>query len=458
MMFSAIGPMNHARRPVIAVICAGFLLFATSTPIEAQQPWTQFRGPDGSGISENAHVELQIDPIDGATWRTETPGQGWSSPVTDGHVVWMTAARVTPATAEQKKRALADVQLADMKDVAGSVELLAIALDAKTGNTLQVIELGQIDEPKPIHPMNGYASPTPAIDGDRVVVHFGQYGTWCLDIHSGDILWQRTFVVDDSVGPGSSPVIHRGNVILTCDGMDKQFVVAVSLKTGETIWKTDRPTIDASNEEYRKSYSTPLLIQVDGETQAVIPCAQWCVAYDPQTGKEIWRVEHGDGFSVTPMPSYAGGNLIFSTGFMQAELIAVDPHGRGDITGSHVTWRASKGGSRMSSMVTDESRIYSVSDDGILTALRLSDGKSLYRKRLGGKYSASPLRVQDRIAIANHDGEFTVFRAGDEFTELATYEFDEQVMASPCVIDDALLIRTASAVYRFEPSKKVASE
>ncbi|TWU51746.1 outer membrane protein assembly factor BamB family protein [Rubripirellula reticaptiva] len=455
MMFSAVGQLNQTLRFCIAVLLASLLAIAMSMPGYAQQPWTQFRGPDGSGISENSNVELQIDPLNGAAWRTETLGHGWSSPVTDGNIVWMTAAKVTLATAEQKKQALADVQLADMKDVAGSVELLAIALDAKTGKTLHVIELGQVAEPKPIHPMNGYASPTPAIDGDRVVVHFGQYGTWCLDLQSGDVLWQRTFVVDDSVGPGSSPVIHQGNVILTCDGMDKQFVVAVSLATGETIWKTDRPTIDASNEEYRKSYSTPLLIQVDGKTQAVIPCAQWCVAYDPQTGQELWRVDHGNGFSVTPMPSFAGGKLIFSTGFMKAELIAVDPHRRGDVTGSHVTWRASKGGSRMSSMVTDESRIYSISDDGILTALRLSDGQTLYRERLGGKYSASPFRVQNRIVLANHDGEFTVFRTGDKFEELAKYEFDEQVMASPCVIDNGLLIRTASAVYRFEPHARI---
>ncbi len=420
----------------------------------ADQSWTQFRGTDGSGISNNSNVTLVTDPDANLMWRTETPGQGWSSPVTDGKLIWMTAANVTEATAEQKEKALANVQLANMKDVAGQVELMAIALDAMTGSIIHQIKLNVVKAPKPIHPMNGYASPTPAIEGDRVVVHYGQYGTWCLEVSSGKVLWHRTIVFDDSVGPGSSPVIHDGKVILTCDGMDQQFIETLSMADGQTVWKTDRPPIDAANDEHRKAYSTPLLIKVDGITQAVVPGAQWCAAYNARDGKEIWRVNHGGGFSVTPMPSLIGDRIVFSTGFMQPEMIVVDPTGKGDVTSTHVVWRAKKGGSRRSSMVADDKRLYSVSDDGILTVLRHEDGSTVYRERLRGKFSSSPMRVDNHIMVANHDGKIVVFESGDNYREISSVELDEQIMASPTVIGDDLLIRTAEAVYRFSKQQK----
>ncbi|MEM0927448.1 MAG: hypothetical protein AAGJ83_15485, partial [Planctomycetota bacterium] len=153
--------------------------------LQADEIWNQFRGPDGSGISSNSRVSLVVDPQTDSVWRTEIPGLGWSSPVTDGERIWLTAARVTEATEAERAERLANVTLAQMKDVAGSVDMIAICLNANSGKILQTVELGPVAEPKPIHPMNGYASPTPVIAGDRVGVDFGQYGTWCLDNVTG---------------------------------------------------------------------------------------------------------------------------------------------------------------------------------------------------------------------------------------------------------------------------------
>lgn len=447
--------LNRRKRSMNAFFGTRFLLLCITALLTAHleagaaENWRQFRGDDGSGISSNDKVPLVVDPKQDALWRTETPGQGWSSPVSDGKVIWMTAAEVTEATEQQRADALRGVSMAGMKDVAGGVELLAIAIDAATGKLLHRVDLGPVDQPKPIHPMNGYASPTPAISGNRVVVDFGQYGTWCLDVQTGEVIWKRKLIVDDSVGPGSSPVIFRDKVILTRDGMDQQYVEALRLSDGNSVWKTQRPPINASNGEYRKSYSTPLLVEVAGVTQAVVPGAQWCVAYNAETGEEIWKVDHADGFSVTPMPTYANGRVIFSTGFMRANLYAIDPTGAGNVTDTHVSWVAGRGGSRMASMVHDGNQLYSVSDDGILTALRLEDGSQVYRTRLGGKFSASLFRVGDQVWLANHSGEATVFRCGSEFEKVGEYSFDEQVMASPIVIGDDLLIRTSAAIYRF---------
>jgi outer membrane protein assembly factor BamB len=439
-------PSISWRRYLLAICLT---LGVATNLARAERPWAQFRGPVGSGISRDPNVTVAADPIANVRWRTPTPGLGWSSPVTDGRLIWMTAAITSEASPDEQAQALAGDPLASAKNVAGTVQLLAMAVDAATGSIVHQIDLDVVAEPKPIHAMNSYASPTPAIHDDRIVVHFGRYGTWCLDAVSGETLWNRRIVIEDSVGPGSSPVVHDGLVLLTCDGTDKQFIEALSLANGETVWKTDRPPIGAANGEQRKSFSTPLVIEVNGGTQAIIPGAQWCVAYDVSDGREIWRVEHGGGFSITPMPSLIGERIVFSTGFMKPELLAVDPTGKGDVTNTHVAWRTMKGGSRRPSMVSDDLRLYCVSDDGILTVLRHSTGNVIYRERLGGQYSSSPLRVGDRILIADHEGLVRVFLAGDDYREVASYDLGEQIMASPAVLGEDLLIRTAAALYRF---------
>ncbi|TWT89255.1 PQQ-binding-like beta-propeller repeat protein [Stieleria varia] len=433
-----------------ALLCIFTLLCIVATATQAESPtpgvWGQFRGPQGMGVASSDSVGLNFET---PAFRTPLRGVGWSSPVTDGQRVWLTSAIVTEATQEQRKAKLAKVQMANMKDVAGSIELLAQCVDATSGEILFEKSLGKIGDPNPIHPMNSYASPTPALVGDRLICHFGGYGTWCLDATTGETIWTQRLVVDDSVGPGSSPIVVDDIVLLVCDGIDKQFVAGVSLSEGEVLWQTPRPKMRTPNGEFQKAYCTPLIIEVDGETQAVIPGAQWIVAYDPATGREHWRADHGSGFSVTPMPIYAGGLVVFSTGYITPELVAVDPTGRGDVTQTHVRWRINRGVPAKPSPISDGQLVYLVSDDGIVTAVSLADGASRWRKRIGGTFSASPLLSGDKLFIANHDGEITVFRAGGEYQEIKTADLGEQVMASPVPVGSDLLIRTKAALYRF---------
>lgn len=450
----------------VLTVISTITIFATTIFIDSgllnaqivSDTWTQFRGPEGSGKAKSDRVNVELDLSKNVVWRTETPDVGWSSPVTDGERIWITSARTTEATAEYKAAKLANVEFAKMKDVAGSVELSATCLDVVTGRILLQIPLHRVDTPDPIHPMNGYASPTAAIHGDRVVLHFGRYGTWCLHSKTGQEIWHRELVFDDSVGPGSSPVIHNGKVILVCDGLDQQYVTALSLENGNDVWKTPRPPIDAANGEFRKAYSTPLLISVDGQMQAVIPGAQWCVAYDPDRGQEIWRANCGKGYSTTPMPTYADGIVVISTGYLKPELVAIDPLGKGDISTTNILWRESKTAPLKPSMVSKDSRLFIISDSGILSALRISDGSVIWRERLGGMYSASPFVSGDNIMVADHDGNITVFKASESYLCLAQYKLDEQIMASPIPIGNDLMLRTKSAVYRFSRNPKSDQE
>jgi outer membrane protein assembly factor BamB len=196
-----------------------------------------------------------------------------------------------------------------------------------------------------------------------------------------------------------------------------------------------------------------LLLEIDGKTQAIVPGSQWCVAYDVATGSEIWKLDHGQGFSVSPTPIYADGKVIFSTGYGGKELLAVDPTGKGDVTDTHVVWRSKRGASMMPSAVALGSQVYSIAEGGILAALDLDDGTLLWKKRLGGKYSSSPLASGNRLLIADHDGKVTVIQAANAYDEIASYEFGEQIMASPIPVGKDLVLRTAKAVYRFTKPK-----
>ncbi|MEM6362863.1 MAG: PQQ-binding-like beta-propeller repeat protein, partial [Planctomycetota bacterium] len=313
--------------------------------------------------------------------------------------------------------------------------------------------LANVNDPGPIHPMNGFASPTPAVAGDKVICHFGQYGTFCLDAGSGETLWTQTLPCDDSVGPGSSPVVVGDNVIITCDGIDQQYVAALSLADGTLAWRTSRPPMRTSNVEFQKAYCTPTIVDVDGQTQVIITGAQWCVAYDPMSGKEIWRFDHGSGFSVATMALPVGDVVVFSSGYTSPELFAIEPTGQGNVTSTHLRWRMARNVPTKPSLASDGKLLYVISDDGILSAVSVIDGSQVYRQRIGGMFSSSPFISGDRVLIGNHEGEVTIFQTGSQYHQVARFDLGDQIMASPVPVGDDLLIRTKAELMRFGPSR-----
>ncbi len=436
---------RHAALMSIALsICASVLSGA--------EPWRMFRGPLGSGVAESDQVVMELDQPTNLIWRTELPEVGWSSPITDGKLLWMTSALTHDVTSEPEGVAPGKGMGGGRRIVSGSVTLIAYCLDAETGEIVQRIELATIQSPDTLNIMNSYASPTGVWASDRVVLHFGLYGTFCLDAASGAEIWRQTLTFDDSIGPGSSIKQVEGVVIVPCDGMGDQFVAGLSLKTGEIIWRTPRPPVESRAKEFRSSYSSPLVIKVNGKSQAIVPGTQWCVAYDVQTGEEIWCLKHSQepgGFSLGCTPIAVEGKVIIATGYGGNDLVAIDPTGSGDVTNTHVLWRQSKGMPLMASPISVGDLLYTITDSGILHALSHSDGELVWRQRLGGKYSSSPFASGDRLMVGDHDGNITVFRGADEFQELARYELKEQIMASPIPIGDDLILRTKRAVYRF---------
>lgn len=420
--------------------------------------WRQFRGPDGQGHAAVKSLPLKWSESDGVQWKTAIPGRGWSSPVFSDNTIWLTTAIEHPLEGEAleaaRKEKLGAHPMAKQMSLVGSVSLRAISIDATTGKLLTNSELLSVKNPPAIHTLNSYASPTPVLDGNLLLCHFGELGTACLDVDTGKVLWTDKLQAAYAVGAGSSPVVAGDLMIVPCDGTDQQYVVGLDKRTGKQVWKTNRPEMTGTNGDFHKSYSSPLLVNAAGRHQVIIPGAQWVVAYDPATGQEIWRVRHGEGFSNVPAPVIANDLVCICTGFMQPQMIAVRMDGEGDVTKSHVAWRIPKSVPTMPSPVVVGEEIYFVTDQGVATCASVHNGEVVWTKRLGGNYSASPLAAAGRIYFSNREGATTVIRPGKEYEELAINTLDGQHMASPAVFDESLLLRTNTDLYRItQPAK-----
>lgn len=431
-------------------LCLSVVLLGCSFSQAAD--WKQFRGPGGQGHADAKNLPLSWSETENVLWKTAIPGRGWSSPVYSGRTIWMTTAVEAPLTGaalEQARAAkLASNNMAKQMSLVGSVSLRAVSVDATTGKLLSDVELLTVKEPPAIHTLNSYASPTAVLDGNLLLCHFGELGTACLDTYTGKVLWKAALPAAHAVGAGSSPVMHGDLFIVACDGTDQQYVVALNKLTGKEVWKTKRPAMTGSNGDFHKAYCSPLLIEVSGRDQVVIPGAQWITAYEPASGKEIWRVRHGEGFSNVPAPVMAGDLVCVCTGFMKPELWAIRPDGEGDVTKTHVAWKIPKSVPTMPSPVVVGELIFFVTDQGVLSCANTTSGEVLWTKRLSGNFSASPLYADGRLYLSNREGQTTLVRPGREYEELAVNTLDGQHMASPVIFEESLLLRTNLHLYR----------
>lgn len=392
--------------------------------------------------SEESHIR----------WKTPIPGQGWSSPVTDGKIVWLTTAIVKALDQEEQDRIrserYADHMVGAALVIVDSVQFRAIGVDAENGQIVHDVELFHVDQPLAVHSLNSYASPTPVLADGRLYCHFGAFGTACLETESPSVLWQTQLRHNESVGPGSSPALVDRLLIIPCDGTDTQYVAALNIDTGKEVWRTDRPPMQGSEPEYHKCFSTPTLIDHDGRKQVVVLGAQWIVAYVPESGEELWRIRHGRGFSNAIRPLFRNGQVVFTTGFIESALVAVDPGGSGDVTDTHITWKNKGRLPTMSSPVWVGSNIYYVNDRGVAECIDAASGESQWRHRLGGNYCASPIHVAGNLYFGNREGKTVIIAAADTFREVGANELDGAIMASPAMIGEDLLIRTDQALYR----------
>lgn len=418
----------------------------------AEDEWPQFRGPDGQGHAAVTGLPTTWSETANIVWKTPTPGEGHSSPVISGDQIWLTTAIAKELTAEQEKERLSAVKNSNGLKVAGALTLQAICINRKTGAIEQTVDLFEVTEPEPKHSLNSYASPTPVIVGNKIFCHFGTYGTAAIDRNSGKVLWRNdTLKVDHQNGPGSSPLVWNDRVIIHFDGTDQQFIAALDATTGDVVWQTSRSGKMDETAELRKAYGTPLVVTVKGRALVISPAANWVYAYDPENGKEIWKASYGQlGFSTVPRPVASDDTVYIATSYMQSRLVAVRFDGEGDVTETHVAWKADKQIPQKPSLLLHDNRLYFVSDKGIVRCVNPATGEDVWFDRLTGDYSASPLESEGHIYFCSQNGTCTVLQAGDEFKELAKNPLDADFMASPAAAGKSLFLRSTTHLYRIE--------
>ena len=431
------------RKPLFIKLFSALTVFLLNLSA-TRADWPEFRGPWGDGHAsapgeeKPAGFPLHWSETNNVKWKTAIPFRGWSTPVVMGGQVWVTTARED------------------------GHDFFAIGLDAGTGKILFNEKVFHSDNPEPLGngaSMNCYATPSPVLEPGRLYVHFGSFGTACLDTKSGNVLWKR----DDLRcrhyrGPSSSAIQFENLIILTFDGADLQYVVALDKQTGKTVWKTDRsvawhdedvPGQMAKEGDLRKAHSTPLIVTVAGKPQMLSTGAKAAYGYDPRNGREIWRVDYPD-YSTAPRPLFDGKLAFIVTGLSKNEMWAVKPDGQGDVTETNVVWKLKTHVGRYASPLLVDGLIYDAAEESFVTCVEAKTGAVVWSERIGGKYAASPIYADGRLYFFSEEGTTTVLKPGRTLEVLAKNTLDGGFMASPAASDKAFFLRTKTHLYRIE--------
>ncbi|OQB43285.1 MAG: outer membrane biogenesis protein BamB [Candidatus Hydrogenedentes bacterium ADurb.Bin179] len=390
--------------------------------------WPDWRGPAADGHSDAEGLPLRWSETENIAWKTALHDFGHSTPVVLDGQVWLTTAKED------------------------GTALYAVCVDLDSGEMVHDIEVFRIEEPQPINALNSYATPSAVIEAGRVYVHYGTFGTACIDTASGDVLWRRSDLnCDHMQGPASSPVLFEDLLIITVEGTDKQFMAALNKSTGATAWLYTRPYEPYKEVKpvFLKSYQTPVLLEIDGKTQLVSNGAMMVTGHALRTGQELWRVLYRDDSTISRIV-HGHGLLFVNTGGNPGgtQLWAIREGGAGDVTDSHVAWKLTEDAPHQSSPVLVGDLLYSVSDEGTLLCIKASTGERLWSERLRGKYTSSLLTAAGRIYLSNTRGMTTVIEAGNRYHKLAVNQIDGELWASPAVAENTLLLRTKTHLYR----------
>ncbi|MBJ7346501.1 MAG: PQQ-binding-like beta-propeller repeat protein [Gemmataceae bacterium] len=392
------------------------------------ESWTSFRGPTGDGHVKGEKLPDSFKPGQ-ELWKQAIPGKGWSTPAVVAGKIFLTTA----------------IPNGEGAMVNQSLEAMCLNVsDGKVVWKTPIFEQKAETAPK-IHGKNSHASPSPIWHENKIYVHFGHMGTACLD-EQGKILWKVPGLYTKPVhGNGGSPILVDDMLIFSCDGTDAQKVVAIKIKDGSLAWSTDRQASPTKP----FSFSTPELIEVNGKKMVISSASDMVGAYDPKTGKEIWRVKY-KGYSVIPKPLFANGLVFISTSYDRPVLYAIKPDGKGDVTETHVAWKLEKNIPHTPNLIAEGPDLFMVADNGMASCVEAATGKVHWGpERIDGAYSSSPVISDGKIYFQNEEGKTTVVKAARTFQKIATSDIGERTLASFAVADGKLFVRTEKSLFAF---------
>ena len=431
--FMTVAGVYGMSEPSMRAVLSGVLIILALSTVftPAQENWPELRGPKQNGHSAARRLPIIWSETNNVVWKTAIHDLGWSSPVVWGDQIW-----ITTATEDGK-------------------HLYVVCVNSRTGKIVHDVKVFDTEAPEHVASVNSYASPTAAIEAGRVYVHYGTYGTACLDTRDGKILWSRRDMnCDHHEGPGSSVMLHQNLLCFNVDGRDVQYVIALDKSNGKTVWKTNR-SIDYTPfpTNCRKAFCTPIILEAGGRLQLFSPGAKAMISYDPRSGEELWKVQY-NGWSMVPRPVFGHGLVFVITDYEKPELWAARTDGQGDVTDTHVAWRLTKDMPRTASLLLVGDLLYMVNDDGYALCLEAQTGNQVWRERLKGKHSASPIYGAGRIYFFSEKNLTTVIEPGREFKVLAENQLEERVMATPAVTGDDIILRSKTHLYCLRDQRK----
>ena len=370
----------------------------------------------GNNKSSDRQSPLRWSPTEHVVWKAPVPGRGHATPCVFGDQIFI-------ATADEERH----------------IQFL-LCYDRRTGQLLWQTEIHR-DGFMRKHEKNSHASATPACDGEHVFLPLmNGDALWltALDLQ-GNIKWQQEVgPFDHGNGYGSSPVLYESLVIVTSECKSESCLAAFECSTGNPAWRVERRKTD--------NFATPIVGQVAGRPQLLINGARSVSSYEPKTGKSLWHVRHSTEVAACTMAFEE--DLVFASGRVpEKDLLCVRADGSGDVSDTHVEWRTNKLITYVPSPLVHEGRLYLVNDDGIARCLEAHTGEELWRQRLEGEFSASPLLAAGNIYATNEAGTTFVFGAGPEFELVARNDIGEECLASPVICGGRVFLRTSRHLY-----------
>lgn len=403
------------------------LLALVLHPVALAEEWPAWRGPQGTGVSEAKTAPLHWSRDQNIAWTVDLPGPGNSTPIVFGGKLF-----VTCASADGKTRGL-------------------YCFDAKTGARLWAQEVAYND-PEPTHNTNPACSASPTTDGQRVVVSHGSAGLFCYDLE-GKELWKKDLGKLEHIwGNANSPVIYKDLVIVNVGPGLNVGVVALDKKSGNEVWRQEYPEMRSTKlEEYRGSWSTPVVFRDGSRDVLLLALPQTFRAVDPATGETVWSCE-GASKLCYGSPVLAGDVIVTMCGF-HGPAMAIRGGGRGDVTATHRLWiHDQRNPQRIGSGVVVDGKVYILNEDGVAWCIDAASGEIHWKHRLGGSSWSSALAVAGRVYFTNMAGvTYVIEPSPTECKVLATNALDGKTMrASPVIWDGRLYLRTYEKLWCVE--------
>jgi outer membrane protein assembly factor BamB len=358
--------------------------------------------------------------MENVRWKAPLPGPGNSSPI-----VWGDRVFITQSRDKGTRRAV-------------------MCFNRGDGNLLWQKET-VYQEKESTHSTNPFCSATPVTDGQRVIASLGSAGMVCYDF-SGKALWQKDLGKLEHIwGNASSPILYDDLAILWCGPGERQFLLAVNERTGETVWEHPEPggKFGKDSRDWVGSWSTPIIIRVGDHDELVLSIPEKVKAFDPKTGRELWSCS-GLGKLVYTSPVHADGIVVAMSGF-HGPALAVRTGGKGDVTNTHRLWQhTEKIPQRIGSPLIAGEHVYLVNENGEAQCFELKTGKELWKnQRVGGSNCWGSLEAAGgRLYVTNIEGDTLVLKTGPHFELIAKNNLGETVRASIAISDGELFIRS----------------